>query len=236
MIVIIIWLAEMCLAGWIGRRKGMTSLGWGLGAAFGIVGAVIIACIPRRFTPVWQRWMRKLNGRGRIIGGAVLLLAWMVVPSISDDGVSLAQVHAECQSGLAMAQAFDPGIGRDCGDVSNFFMFLNLGAVAGLLLVLWGLWMAWGATLVQQGRKLSAISRPASRSRHSSLRCRYRSPRHRPAPVEPGTIPVTCSAPRAAGRCGRLRPGRLKCSAAGSPTCRAGPGGWVQYGQPSLRP
>jgi hypothetical protein len=162
MITIIISLAGMCLAGWIGHRKGMASLGWGLGAAFGIVGAVTIACIPRRFAPVWQGWMRRLHGRGRIIGGAVLLLAWMFVPSISHDGVSIAQAHAECQSELgSFAQEFDPSIGGNCHDVSTLYTFLTVVAVAGLLLVLWGAWAAWGATLVEQGRKFSATARPA---------------------------------------------------------------------------
>jgi hypothetical protein len=203
MIVIISWLAGVCLAGWIGHRKGMTSLGWGLSAAFGIVGAVIIACIPRRFAPVWQRWMRKLNGRGRIIGGAVLLLAWMVVPSISHNGVSFAQVHSECQSGLAMAQAFDPGIGRSCGDVDNFFTFLTLGAVAGLLLVLWGVWTAWGATLVEQGRKFSATARPAPPQ-----------PSPPPAP-QPAAPACTCGAEH--------EPRDVFCGACGSPVWSPAP-------------
>lgn len=208
MIAIIIWFAGTCLAGWIGHRKGMTSLGWGLGAVFGIAGAVIVACIPRRFTPVWQGWMRRLHGRGRIIGGAVLLLAWMLVPSISHNGVSIAQEHAECQSGLALAQAFDPSIGGNCGDVSTFYTFLTLAAVAGLLLVLWGAWTAWGATLVEQGRKFSATARPAPPQ-----------PQQSPPPVpQPPAPACTCGA--------EYGPGDVFCARCGRPLdeVRAGPG------------
>ena len=195
MIAIIIWFAAMCLAGWIGHRKGMTSLGCGLAAAFSIIGVAIIACIPRRFTPVWQGWMHKLHGRGRIIGGAILLLAWMFVPSISSGGVSIAEVHAECQSGLGIAQAFDPAIGRGCGDVSTLYTFLTLGAVAGLLLVLWGAWTAWGAALMEHGRKLSATTRPV--------------------PPQP---------PAAACACGRgYEPGDVFCATCGRPALSPAP-------------
>lgn len=62
----------------------------------------------------------------------------MFVPSISHNGVSIAQEHAECQSGLAIAQAFGPSIRDNGGDVSAFSTFRTLAAVAGLLLVLWG--------------------------------------------------------------------------------------------------
>jgi hypothetical protein len=200
MIAIIIWVAGTCLAGWIGHRKGMTSLGWGLGAAFGIVGAVIVACIPRRFAPVWQGWMRKLHGRGRIIAGGLLLLAWMLVPSISRGGTTIAQAHAECGSELAsVAQVFDPSIGVDCNDVNTLYTFLTLFAVAGLLLVLWGVWTAWGAVLVEQGRKFSATARPAPPQPPQQS-----SP---PAPQPPAPA-CTCGAEHEpgdvfCGRCGR---------------------------------
>lgn len=185
----------------------MTSLGWGLGAAFGIVAAVIIACIPRRFAPAWQVWMGKLHGWGRIIGGAVLLLAWMFVPSISNDGVSIAQAHAECQSGLAIAQAFDPGIGRGCGDVSTLYTFLTLAAVAGLLLVLWGVWTAWGAILVEQGLKFSTTARPAH----------PQPPRQSPPPApQPPEPACTCGSGH--------EPRDAFCATCGRPTWSPAPG------------
>ena len=143
--------------------------------------------------------MRRLHGRGRIIGGAVLLLAWMFAPSISNNGVSIAQEHAECQSGLAIAQAFDPSIGSNCGDVSTFYTFLTLAAVAGLLLVLWGLWAAWGAALMEHGRKLSATARLAP----------SQPPQQSPAPTQQLQAPAcTCGAEHERGdafcaRCGR---------------------------------
>lgn len=207
MAVIIIWLAGMCLAGWIGHRKGMTSLGWGLGAGFGIIGAIITVCIPRRFAPVWQGWMRTLNGWGRIIGGAVLLLAWMFVPSISHNGVSIGQAHAECQSGLAIAQSFDPAIGRGCGDVSTVYTFLTFAAVAGLLLVLWGAWTAWGATLVEHGRKFSATAHPSS----------PQPPRQSAPPAaQPTAAACTCA--------GGHKPGDMFCRLCGRPVRSPAPG------------
>jgi hypothetical protein len=66
MIALIVWVAGMCLAGWIGHRKGTASLGWGLGAIIGWLGAIIMACIPRRFAPVWQGWMARLAPDTRI--------------------------------------------------------------------------------------------------------------------------------------------------------------------------
>ena len=161
MIVLIVWVAGMCLAGWIGHRKGMASLGWGLGAIIGWLGAIIMACIPRRFAPVWQGWMARLAGRGRIIAGVALLLVWAFVPSISRNGVSISEAHAECQSGLGIAEAFGLNLGINCGDVSTLYAFLTLALVAGLALVLWGVWAAWGATLVEKGREFSATARPA---------------------------------------------------------------------------
>ena len=183
---------------WIGHRKGMTSLGWAWVAVFGIAGAVIIACIPRRFTPVWQGWMRRLHGRGRIIGGGVLLLAWMLVPSISHNGVSIAQEHAECQSGWHSRRRSTRASGAIAATSVPSTRSSPLAAVAGLLLVLWGAWTAWGATLVEQGRKFSATARPAPPQ-----------PQQSPPPVpEPPAPACTCGAEYGPGdvfcaRCGR---------------------------------
>jgi hypothetical protein len=203
MVALIVWLASMCLAGWIGRRKDMVSLGWVLGAVIGIIGVVIIACIPRRFAPVWQGWMLRLHGRGRIIAGGLLLLAWIFIPSISRGGTTIAQVHAECGPALASgAQALEPGIGVDCNAVNALYMYLTVAALAGLLLVLWGAWTAWGALLAGQSRKLSATARPAP-----PLPPRQSHPPAPPVPQPPAPA-CTCGSQHGpgdvfCGRCGR---------------------------------
>jgi hypothetical protein len=202
MIAAVIWIAGAFLAGWIGHRKGMTSLGVVLGVVFAFVGAIIMACIPRTFHPVWQGWMRRLHGRGRIIAGALLLLAWMFVPSISHSGISIAQEHAECQGGLgSVARLFDPGIAVDCNDISTLYTFLTLAAAAGLVLVLWGVWVLWGALLLEQTRKFSATARPA-----------FPQPPQQyppPAPPQPPAPGCTCGADH--------EPGDVFCGRCGGP-------------------
>lgn len=81
------------------------------------------------------------NGTGQLLSGGVALLgsaiAWLQ-PGVVFKG-SVSQVHAVCSSGIgALAQAMNPAVASDCGEVSAATAVIALAAVAGAALLVWG--------------------------------------------------------------------------------------------------